>query len=89
MLHTSCTAPGTADSGRLDYWPAVDHARLQAMPRSQCRYIFRMKDLDLGRLATALGLLRLPRMPELRGGVGTAAFVPSAVDPGTVKVGVQ
>ena len=48
-----------------------------------------MKDLDLGRLATALGLLRLPRMPELRGGPGTAAFVPSAVNPALVKVGIQ
>lgn len=68
---------------------AAGHALSQAMPCSQCRYIFRMKDLDLGRLATALGLLRLPRMPELRGGAGTAAFVPSAVDPGSIKVGVQ
>lgn len=55
-------------------------------PLVQCRFIFRAKELDLGRLASALGLLRLPRMPELRGAAGTAAFVPSAVDPATVKV---
>jgi len=53
---------------------------------AQCRFIFRAKELDLGRLATALGLLRLPRMPELRGAAGAAGFAPSPVNPGTVKV---
>ncbi len=53
---------------------------------AQCRFIFRAKELDLGRLATALGLLRLPRMPELRGAAGAASFMPSPVNPATVKV---
>ncbi len=52
----------------------------------QCRFIFRAPDLDLGRLATAFALLRLPRMPELPGGgADLAHFAPSSVDPGTVK----
>ena len=53
---------------------------------AQCRFIFRAKELDLGRLATAMGLLRLPRMPELRGAAGAAGFAPSPVNPATVKV---
>ena len=57
-----------------------------------CRFIFRVRELDLGALALALGLLRLPRMPETRhlrkerdgSDAGGAGFVPSAVDPETV-----
>ena len=60
------------------------------LPRAcaQCRFIFRTADMDLGRLATAFALLRLPRMPELPAGnaSGLAHFTPSPVDPGTVKV---
>ncbi len=56
------------------------------MPRAQCRFIFRAAGLDLGRLATAFALLRLPRMPELPGaGQQLPHFSPSPVDPGTVK----
>ena len=55
---------------------------------TQCRFIFRAPDLDLGRLAIAFALLRLPRMPELPAGSAAdlAHFTPSPVDPGTVKV---
>ncbi len=52
----------------------------------QCRFIFRSEGLDLGRLATAFALLRLPRMPELRGLGDLPNFTPSPVDPSTVKV---
>ncbi|CAL8464167.1 g3702 [Coccomyxa elongata] len=51
----------------------------------QCRFIFRSEALDLGRLATAFALLRLPRMPELRGLGDLPNFTPSPVDPITVK----
>jgi hypothetical protein len=53
---------------------------------TQCRFIFRADGLDLGRLATAFALLRLPRMPELRGLGDLPNFTPSSVDPNTVKV---
>lgn len=52
----------------------------------QCRFIFRPEGLDLGRLATAFALLRLPRMPELRSPGDLPNFTPSLVDPATVKV---
>ena len=31
-----------------------------------CKYIFKFKHLELGRVATGFGLLDLPSMPELR-----------------------
>ena len=50
-----------------------------------CKYIFRLSDLDLGDLAMAFALLRLPKMQELKKGVSLASFVTSTVDPDTVK----
>ena len=38
---------------------------VRAYKEHHCRFIFMFKELDLGRLATAFGLLRLPKMPEL------------------------
>lgn len=44
-------------------------------------------DLDLGQLAMAMGLLRVPRMPEIKhASVALRNFTPSDVDPDTVKV---
>ncbi|KAI9470954.1 MAG: P-loop containing nucleoside triphosphate hydrolase protein [Benjaminiella poitrasii] len=34
--------------------------------KHEASYIFRVKDLDLGRLAMGFGLLKLPKMPELK-----------------------
>lgn len=50
----------------------------------------RYKDLQLGRLAMAFGLLQLPRMPELQNGRGkykfsTDGFVPAQVDADSVR----
>lgn len=39
---------------------------VQAYSKHQASYIFRLKDLDIVGLSKAFGLLRLPRMPELR-----------------------
>eukprot|EP00803_Ostreobium_quekettii_P000918 evm.model.scf_621EXC.6 EVM.evm.TU.scf_621EXC.6 scf_621EXC:66270-74354(-) len=53
----------------------------------QCSFIFRMEALDLGRLANAFALLRLPKMPEIRRArtASLEQFVPSKVDPEAVK----
>lgn len=52
-----------------------------------CKYIFRLQDLDLGKLAYACALLQLPRMPEIRRLGGKAqGFTPADVNPNTVKV---
>ncbi|KAI8082566.1 P-loop containing nucleoside triphosphate hydrolase protein [Gilbertella persicaria] len=38
----------------------------RAYSKHEASYIFRIKDLDLGRLAMGYGLLKLPKMPELK-----------------------
>ena len=54
-----------------------------------CRFIFRYKELQLAKLASAVGLLRLPRMKEIRKApkAATAGFEESAVDPDSVPYG--
>ncbi|KAI5477116.1 DNA/RNA helicase, DEAD/DEAH box type [Pseudohyphozyma bogoriensis] len=39
----------------------------RAYSKHEASYIFRIKDLDLVKLAKSYGLLRLPKMPELKG----------------------
>ena len=39
---------------------------VRAYSKHEASYIFRVKDLDFVGLAKSLGLLRLPRMPELK-----------------------
>jgi ATP-dependent RNA helicase DDX55/SPB4 len=46
------------------------------------------QELPLGPLAASMGLLKLPRMPELKKGSAAnnlAAFTPSTVDPDSVR----
>lgn len=40
---------------------------VQAYAKHECSLIFRIKDLDFGSLARGFGLLRMPKMPELKG----------------------
>ncbi|XP_038058990.1 ATP-dependent RNA helicase DDX55-like [Patiria miniata] len=40
---------------------------VQAYSKHECSLIFRIKDLDFARLARGFALLRMPRMPELKG----------------------
>lgn len=40
---------------------------VRAYSKHEASYIFRVKDLDLVGLAKTYGLVRLPRMPELKG----------------------
>lgn len=40
---------------------------VQSYVKHECSMIFRVKDLDFGRLATGFGLVRVPKMPELKG----------------------
>nr|CAD7452250.1 unnamed protein product [Timema tahoe] len=52
---------------------------IQAYNKHECNLILRLKDLDLGRLATGFCLLRLPKMPELKGR-DISSFQPAQVD---------
>lgn len=39
----------------------------RAYSKHEASYIFRIKDLDLVKLARSFGLLKLPKMPEVKG----------------------
>eukprot|EP00047_Mylnosiga_fluctuans_P003973 m.232036 g.232036 ORF g.232036 m.232036 type:complete len:609 (-) comp12292_c0_seq1:34-1860(-) len=62
------------EAGRLAFVSFV-----RAYREHQCSFIFRIKDLDMGRVATGFGLIHLPRMPELRENKSMTSFVPSKV----------
>lgn len=55
-------------------------SHVRAYKEHQCSFIFRFASLDLGDLATAFVLLRLPKMPELKAlaaNVRKSSFVPA------------
>ncbi|KAK3809457.1 MAG: P-loop containing nucleoside triphosphate hydrolase protein [Benniella sp.] len=56
---------------------------IRSYSKHEASFIFRSKDLDLGALARGYGLLRLPRMPELKNEREDGAiegFVPADID---------
>lgn len=42
-------------------------SHIQAYSKHECSYILRVADLNLGKIATGYGLLKMPLMPELKG----------------------
>ena len=52
---------------------------VRAYSKHEASYIFRIKDLDLIGVAKSFGLLRLPRMPELKD-VSKDAWLDAEVD---------
>ncbi|XP_004595466.2 ATP-dependent RNA helicase DDX55 [Ochotona princeps] len=56
---------------------------VQAYAKHECSLIFRLKDLDFASLARGFALLKMPRMPELRG-KHFPDFVPVDVDTDTI-----
>jgi len=52
---------------------------IQAYRKHDCNLIFRIKDLNYGSVAKGFGLLRMPRMPELKN-VKVVDFKPAEVD---------
>ena len=59
---------------------------LRGYKEHHCRFIFRFKELELARLARSLGLLRLPRMKEIRKAPKSSlkGFTESSVNPDAV-----
>ncbi|XP_049593509.1 ATP-dependent RNA helicase DDX55 isoform X1 [Syngnathus scovelli] len=57
---------------------------VQAYAKHECSLIFRVKDLDFPSLARGFALLRLPKMPELRG-KSFPDFQPAALDTDTIR----
>ncbi|XP_036133034.1 ATP-dependent RNA helicase DDX55 [Molossus molossus] len=58
-------------------------SHVQAYAKHECSLIFRLKDLDFAALARGFALLKMPRMPELRGRQ-FPDFVPVDVDTDTI-----
>ncbi|KAL4544588.1 hypothetical protein Ndes2526B_g00544 [Nannochloris sp. 'desiccata'] len=64
---------------------------IRAYKEHHCKYIFRLEDVPLGRLAASFALLKLPRMPEAKKASRLAAagelegFVQSEIDPESVR----
>ena len=57
---------------------------VQSYAKHECYSLFRVKDLDFGKLATGFGLLKIPRMPETKGKVITN-FVDVPIDTDDIK----
>ena len=59
---------------------------IRAYKEHHCSYIFRLQQLDVGGLARGFGLLRLPRLIEIKKThKGLSSFKPSDIDPDSVK----
>ncbi|KAL2736125.1 putative ATP-dependent RNA helicase DDX55 [Vespula maculifrons] len=56
---------------------------VQAYNKHECNLILRLKDIDLGNLAMGFGLLKMPRMPELKGRDITS-FVAPEIDSNSI-----
>lgn len=56
---------------------------VQAYSKHECNLILRLKDIDLGQLAMGFGLLRMPKMPELKG-KDVSSFVGPKIDVNTI-----
>lgn len=76
---------GETDRAALERASRAFASYVRGYKEHHCRYIFRAQDLKLGKLATALGLLRLPRMPEVRKALGRAANAAAAEKSGGGK----
>ncbi|XP_023664089.1 ATP-dependent RNA helicase DDX55 [Paramormyrops kingsleyae] len=59
-------------------------SHIQAYAKHECSLIFRVKDLDFAALARGFALLRMPRMPELKGKT-FPSFVEEAVDTDAIR----
>lgn len=66
-----------ADKGVYDKGMRAFVSHVRAYTKHECSAILRLKDLDLGKMATAYGLLQLPRMPELKNYQGGGYVAPA------------
>ncbi|CAG05302.1 unnamed protein product [Tetraodon nigroviridis] len=57
---------------------------VQAYAKHECSLIFRVRDLDFGSLARGFALLRLPKMPELKGKT-ISGFTETTEDTETIR----
>ncbi|XP_059213458.1 ATP-dependent RNA helicase DDX55 [Centropristis striata] len=77
-------AMSLADRAMFDRSMRAFVSFVQAYAKHECSLIFRIKDLDFASLARGFALLRLPKMPELRGKT-FPDFVGTTVDTETIR----
>merc|ERR1712029_673421 len=56
-----------SDRSHLDRANRAFVSYIQSYAKHECNVLLRVKDLDLGGAASSYGLLKMPKMPELRG----------------------
>lgn len=54
-------------------------SHVKAYSKHECNLILRLKDLDLGKVASSYGLLKLPKMPEMRDEFKTSFIGPDKI----------
>ncbi|XP_069021926.1 ATP-dependent RNA helicase DDX55 [Embiotoca jacksoni] len=77
-------AMSLADRAMFDRGMRAFVSYVQAYAKHECSLIFRTKDLDFACVAHGFALLRLPRMPELKG-KDFPDFVKTPVDTDTIR----
>lgn len=77
-------AMALADRAMFDRSMRAFVSYVQAYAKHECSLIFRIKDLDFASLARGFALLRLPKMPELRGKT-FPGFIETTVDTETIR----
>ncbi|KAM7368630.1 hypothetical protein PAMP_012950 [Pampus punctatissimus] len=77
-------AMALADRAMFDRGMRAFVSFVQAYAKHECSLIFRIKDLDFAALARGFALLRLPKMPELRG-KKFPDFIETTVDTETIR----
>lgn len=73
-----------ADRAMFDRGMRAFVSYVQAYAKHECSLIFRIKDLDFATLARGFALLRLPKMPELKG-KKFPDFTETTVDTNTIR----
>ncbi|XP_007570921.2 ATP-dependent RNA helicase DDX55 [Poecilia formosa] len=77
-------AMALADRAMFDKGMRAFVSYVQAYAKHECSLIFRVKDLDFVSLANGFALLRLPKMPELKGKT-FPDFVATTVDTDSIR----
>ncbi|XP_041815732.1 ATP-dependent RNA helicase DDX55 [Chelmon rostratus] len=77
-------AMSLADRAMFDRSMRAFVSYVQAYAKHECGLIFRVKDLDFASLARGFALLRMPKMPELRGKT-FRDFTETTVDTDTIR----
>lgn len=78
-----------ADRNVFDKGNRAFVSHIRAYSKHECNYLLRVADLNLGRIATGYGLVKMPLMPELRHGEGVADFEGPAFEVDAQHIGYR